>query len=93
MLIFFVWIRGSFQRSKYIFPVFKAITFLFSIVFFQVLALVRGQELTKTGHKQVLPNLFFLFVDAAVLQLQSQSLDDPHRIKRRYFDLPTAVKS
>lgn len=54
---------------------------------------MRGQELTKTGHKQVLPNLFSLFVDAAVLQLQSQSLDDPHRIKHRYFDLPTAVKS
>lgn len=34
MLFFFIWIRGSFQGSKYIFPAFEAIRFLFSIAFF-----------------------------------------------------------
>lgn len=34
LIFFFVWIRGSFQRSKYIFPAFKAIKFLLSIGFF-----------------------------------------------------------
>lgn len=61
-------------------------------LFFQVLTLVRGQELTKTGHKQVLLNPFSLLAHAVIISLQSQSLD-PHKIKCRYFDPSSALKS
>lgn len=69
----------------------KPLSFYLVLGFSQVLALARGQELTKTGHKQVLLNLFSLLVDTAELPLQSQSLDEPHRIKCKYSDPSTAV--
>lgn len=91
MLIFFVWIRSSFQTSIF-FQHLKPLGF-YLVCFYQALVLVRSQELARTDHNQVLLNLFSLLVDAAVLPLQSQPTENPHRTKCRDFEHSTPGKS